>query len=569
MVNSAGNQKKRVAVIGAGCIGLTAIKECLDERDRIDVICFEQESQIGGQWRYTEVTEDNPNPYSSMYKSTIINVSKPTMTFSDFPIPGSWPIYLHNKKVVQYFEMFSRHFNLEDHIRFNTKVVEVRELKDEQNRWMVRSYQIPPGASRSDPPPATIQEDIFDYVMVCTGHHSTPRYPSFPGMSAKESDAYTGVQIHSHYYRKPDSFKEKNVMVVGLGNSAVDLAVELSMNECQVYLSRRNPVWVAPRWLIGKPLDHHATRFIGLLPLFIFKLIAYVLITLSSPKMHPLMKPSGWMFENHVTVNSLLHERITTGTIIPQVDIKRIGPGKRVEFVDGTVIEDMDAIIWCTGYHISIPVLDPMILSGDRGNLEKNQVWLWNYMLPPSHPNIAFIGLFQASGAIMPVAELQCRFLVQVLAGRSPLTSPIPCPAQMEKEIQETNRQIRNQYTDSPRHTIQVDYISFSDKVAKLIGCYPSFWKLVEHFGLIEGYHLWSEVIFGPAYPTHYRLVGPHAWVGDGETSVSDNAKKNQAGEAARQATWGYKGCREYINSKYMNNDGKIGLRDQGKQKTS
>ncbi|KAF9116195.1 hypothetical protein BGX27_004302 [Mortierella sp. AM989] len=546
--------KKRVAVIGAGCVGLAAIKECLDESDRIDVVCFEQQPHTGGQWRYVDVTKENPNPYSSMYKSAIINTSKPMMTFSDYAIPGSWPTYLHNKKVVQYFDMYADHFQLKKHIRFSMKVVEIRELKDEQNRWMVRSHPIVSGVPTQDSESAIIQEEIFDHVMVCTGHHSVPRYPSFPGMNLEESDAYTGEQIHSHFYRDSEKFKDKNVVIVGLGNSGVDLAVDLSMNQCQVYLSRRSPIWVAPRWLLGKPLDQYTTRFTFWVPLIVFQFISWALLSLTLPKMHPLMKPKRKMFENHTTVNSILHERISTGTIIPEVNIKRIGPGKRVEFEDGTAIDDIDVIIWCTGYHVSYPILDPEIVADGREGLESNRVWLWNYMLPPRHPNIAFIGLFQAVGALMPIVELQSRFLVQIWAGRSPSASPIPDAATMDKEIQKIQQKIRKQYDDAPRHTIQVDYAPYSDKLAEQIGCYPSFKRLVQHFGVVEGINLWLEATFGPPIPMHYRLVGPHAWEGDREKKVQGQ-NRDGTGEAARQAVWGYKGCKGYTSSKYLKDD--------------
>ncbi|RUO95519.1 flavin monooxygenase-like protein [Jimgerdemannia flammicorona] len=66
--------QKCVAIIGAGSSGLAAIKQCLEEG--LIPVCFEQEGVTGGLWRYTEVTKENPNPHSSIYKSTIINTSK-------------------------------------------------------------------------------------------------------------------------------------------------------------------------------------------------------------------------------------------------------------------------------------------------------------------------------------------------------------------------------------------------------------------------------------------------------------------------------------------------------------
>ncbi|KAG0243769.1 flavin monooxygenase-like protein [Mortierella sp. GBAus27b] len=560
--------KKRVAVIGAGCTGLVAIKEVLDEPDHFDVVGFEQEPYVGGLWHYVDVTDENPNPHSSVYKSTIINTSKSMMTFSDYVIPGSWPTYLHNKKVVQYFDMYAEHFGLYKYIRFGTKVVEIKELKDDQNRWMVRFHAAPgssPGStllgsgSLNNNVPS-IQEEIFDYVIMCTGHHSAPRYPSFPGMKATDPEPFTGEQIHSHFYREvPERLKGKNIVVVGLGNSGVDLAVELSTNQCQVHLAVRSPIWVNPRWVLGKPLDHYTTRFAYWFPLIVLQLTAMLLIGMSIPRVHPIMRPKKRLFQAHTTINSQLHERISTGTIVPHVNVRRIGPGKQVEFEDGTVLDDIDAIYWCTGYHISVPIVDPTILTDGHQDLDKNRVWLWDYMLPPRHPNLAFVGLYQASGALMPVAELQSRFLVQAWAGKSPLKNPIPDMEQMDREIQRTQEKIQRQYDDAPRHTIQMDYTLHSDYLAKKIGCYPGYWKLVGAFGLIEGTRLKLESIFGPAIPLFFRLVGPHAWVGDEDKEGREGgARRNKGGEAARQAIWGYSGDERYLDSKYLRDDSLI-----------
>ncbi|KAG0235846.1 hypothetical protein BGW41_000638 [Actinomortierella wolfii] len=507
-------QKKRVAVIGAGASGLAAIKECLDAKDHIDVVCFEAEPKVGGLWRFVEPTADNKNPHSSVYRSTIINTSKELMTYSDLPIPYDWPTYLPNRKVVEYFEMYADHFGLIDHIRFNTRVVEVKELKDENNRWLVRSKPNKPAAGASD----EISEEVFDYVMVCSGHHWKPRYPTFPGMEGP--DAFTGEQMHSHFYREPSPFKGKNVVIVGLGNSAVDLAVELSMNECQVYLSARRGNWIAPRWLLGKPLDHNRTRFTHMVPLPLMQVFLTYAFRNSTAPIHPNHKPDYKPLAIHPTINTLLPERITTGTVKPHKNIKKLGPGKRVEFEDGAVVDDIDVVIYCTGYDISFPMLDPKIATGGiPGAEENNQVWTWNYMIPPRHPNLAFIGLFQPLGAIMPISEMQCRFLVNTLIGK---LKPLPSVEKMEKEIKHRNNAIRKRYGNAPRHTIQVDYAPYCDQMAKSLGCYPGLGALIGKFGLIEGFALWRESIWGPPSPVHYRLVGDGQWSG------------------AREATWAY-----------------------------
>ena len=77
--------KLRVAIIGAGGSGLTAIKSCLDEG--FEPVCFEQESYLGGMWKFTE---DN-SISSSVYRSTVINTDKEMMCYSDFPMPKEFP----------------------------------------------------------------------------------------------------------------------------------------------------------------------------------------------------------------------------------------------------------------------------------------------------------------------------------------------------------------------------------------------------------------------------------------------------------------------------------------------
>lgn len=64
-----------------------------------------------------------------------------------------------------------------------------------------------------------VNEYIFDAVMICIGNYSVPKLPNIPGMTGLGSRA-----MHSHYYRKPDSYKEKKVLVIGAGPSGIDIA---------------------------------------------------------------------------------------------------------------------------------------------------------------------------------------------------------------------------------------------------------------------------------------------------------------------------------------------------------
>lgn len=88
------SSKLRVAVLGAGASGLTAIKCCLDED--LEPVCFERTCNFGGLWHYTDTPVEGQ---ACVMKSTVINTSKEMMAYSDFPIPSEYPIYMHNTQV--------------------------------------------------------------------------------------------------------------------------------------------------------------------------------------------------------------------------------------------------------------------------------------------------------------------------------------------------------------------------------------------------------------------------------------------------------------------------------------
>ncbi|XP_043347120.1 flavin-containing monooxygenase 5-like isoform X3 [Dermochelys coriacea] len=242
--------QKRIAVIGAGVCGLSSIKCCLDEG--LEPICFERSSDIGGLWRFEENPEEGR---ASIYKSVIINTSKEMMCFSDFPIPADFPNYMHHSKVMEYFRMYAEHFDLLKYICFKTTVVSVTKSPDfsTTGQWDVVTET--EGKQESA---------IFDGVMVCTGHHSNAHLPldSFPGI-----EKFKGCYFHSHDYKKPQEFSGKKVIVIGIGNSGTDLAVELSHTAAQVFLSTKRGAWILGR--IGEegyPLDTiYVTRYMEFL----------------------------------------------------------------------------------------------------------------------------------------------------------------------------------------------------------------------------------------------------------------------------------------------------------------
>ena len=98
--------------------------------------------------------------------------------------------------------------------------------------------------------------ETFDAVVVANGHHWDARWPepAFPG-----AGDFAGVQLHSHDYtgEDPSFFRDKHVVVLGMGNSAMDIAVESSFSAAATYLAARRGAWIIPKYLLGKPMDQH------------------------------------------------------------------------------------------------------------------------------------------------------------------------------------------------------------------------------------------------------------------------------------------------------------------------
>ncbi|XP_046562089.1 flavin-containing monooxygenase 5-like [Haliotis rubra] len=487
---------KRVAIIGAGCSGLIAIKCCLEEN--LQPFCFERTDEIGGLWNFTEkICEDQ----ACVMKSTVINTSKELMCFSDFPIPKEFPNFMHNTQVWQYFKMYADAFNLTKHIQYNKEILAVKKSSDyeQTGRW---DLQIRDHKTGSD------ETQVFDAVMVCTGHHASKNVPHFTGQ-----EDFQGKILHSHDYKDWTGYVGKRIVVIGVGNSGGDVAVELS-RVGKVFLSTRRGTWVLNRIATnGIPGDFLLnTRW--------FNTIRHAMPeeTLSNILKKPLNKrfdhelyslmPKHSVFAQHPTVNDDMPNRIATGSLKIKADIKRFTK-TGVEFIDGTVEDDIDVIILATGYKFGFPFMDESVI-----NVQNNKVKMFKYMFPPDLPKqtLVVIGCFQPLGAIMPLAELQCRLATRVFKG----ICSLPSKYEMWADIGKKEANMAARYVESQRHTIQVDYVDFMDELSELVGCRPNIGRL-----FLTDPQLGLKCFFGPTTPYQFRLRGPGSWSGAREAIMT------------------------------------------------
>lgn len=190
---------KRIAIIGAGCSGLTAIKCCLEEN--LEPVCLEQETDIGGLWNFSRNLTERKG---SVYNSCVINTSKEMMSYSDFPVPKHFPVFMPRRYVLEYFRLYAANFDLLPYIRFQTKVISITQSPDymETGAWIVAYNNF--GKTNE------VLQERFDGVMVCTGHHAYPYLPKFT-----DHHLFQGPIIHSHDYRDPIPYAGKRVLIIG------------------------------------------------------------------------------------------------------------------------------------------------------------------------------------------------------------------------------------------------------------------------------------------------------------------------------------------------------------------
>ncbi|MFZ5609160.1 MAG: flavin-containing monooxygenase [Pseudomonadota bacterium] len=429
-------ERLKACIIGAGSSGLAVAKTL--KQNGIAYDCFEKSDCLGGNWVFK-----NKNGMSSAYRSLHINTSRDKMGFSDFPLPADYPDYPHHEQIARYFKAYADHFGVTPTITFKTAVTHAAPAND--GRWTVK---LDNGEARS-----------YDALFVCNGHHWDPRWPEppYPGR-------FDGAQFHAHHYideTEPVDLRGKNVLIVGFGNSALDIACEIGRKTVarRCFMSLRRGYWVLPRYFGAKVLDHlnpHPAQdpplWRRLLPkgVMAWALQKQIERISGRPEDHGLPPPEP-IFATHPAISHDIYNRIGSGDVEIRKGIARFH-GHEVEFVDGGR-EDIDAIIWCTGYKISFPFFDRDFLAA-----EDNDIALWQRIWDPRYPNLFFIGLVQPLCAIMPIAEQQAIVAAAYLKGEYALP-----PAQvMEHERRVMHARAKAGYVATPRHTIQIDCTEYA-----------------------------------------------------------------------------------------------------------
>ncbi|MEU1176898.1 NAD(P)-binding domain-containing protein [Streptomyces sp. NPDC005820] len=417
----------RLCVIGAGLSGLATAHAL--QTAGVDFVCLEQASDVGGLWRRPEAGERGPG-----YLSLHLNTAKNLTGYADYPMPASYPLYPRHDQIASYLRAFADWAGIRDRIELGTTVESVRQ--DAGGGWTVVSRDAE----------GTVSSRRFSHVVVASGHNSEPVMPALP----RGADTFTGTIRHSLDYLDGREFAGQRVIVVGLGNSAVDIAADLSRHAELTVLSVRRGLHIMPKQLFGMALDQIADaawwvsmslseqrRFIE----------QALLVARGKLRDHGLPEPDHPVFSSAVTISDEILSRIRHGAVTPKPSIDAID-GDKVSFTDGASVR-ADAIVYCTGYRMAFPFLQP----GSSPIGEQGSVELYKRVVPPDLPGLFFVGLVRPVGSITRLVEAQARWITRLVTGDAVL----PEEELMRKEIAAYLSSVAGQYGQREGASVQVN----------------------------------------------------------------------------------------------------------------
>lgn len=417
---------KRFAVIGAGAGGLCAAKHLLALN--IDVTIFEIGTRIGGLWCY-----ENDSGRSPAYKSLRINSENRVSSFTDFPFPEGTQLYPGTQEMEAYFNGYADRFDLRRRIRFNSRVERIEHLDPE--------YQISLASG---------ERLAFDGVVVASGHQSAPRHP-------EQVTGFSGDYIHAHHYRIPECYRDKRVLVIGPGNSGVDIAADICTVTERTLLAARSPVLIMPRLMFGVPNSRILTKIErNWLPWKVRVWLRTSLVRI----FHGTMEQWGFRTpktRTHPISHPTLISHIAWNRIHAKPGIDHV-EGKAVHFVDGSV-EVVDAIIAATGYETDLP-----FLAASTSPIRRTHMHLYNRVVHPDLPDLYFVGFFDVTGGSnIRMMEDQSAYAAAMATGRIRR----PTREMMLAAIDADLAFQRAQFPDSPRYGLELDPTRYRKLLAR------------------------------------------------------------------------------------------------------
>jgi cation diffusion facilitator CzcD-associated flavoprotein CzcO len=418
-------------VVGAGPSGLAAARALREAQVPFDVI--ERHRDVGGIW-------DIENPGTPMYETAHFISSKTQSEFAGYPMPRSYPDYPSRTLVLDYIRAFAAEFDLRSYIETGVEVIRASPI----------------GGSEWDVELSSGERRRYRGIVSAVGHNWDPLMPSYPG-------SFAGEAYHSVRYRSPSEFDDKRVLIVGGGNTACDIACDAATRARRTLISLRRGYHFLPKHVFGKPTDVFFRSGPRLSPAVAQPLLTGLLrFLVGDLRRFGLPAPDHRVLESHPIMNTQILHFLAHGDVAAKPDVVRL-EGDQVYFGDGSV-EDVDLIIWATGYRPTIPFLADVLPHRDGSGPE-----LFATMFPTDVANLFLLGHFEADGGAYPIVSKQAE-LVGLIA-RGDRAAPKPTRVWVARLTAGRPPDLSGgvRYVSSPRHANYAQFETYLGYLEKLI----------------------------------------------------------------------------------------------------
>ncbi|WP_141243931.1 flavin-containing monooxygenase [Sphingomonas lenta] len=376
-----------VAVVGAGPAGLAAARALAARALAGRGVAFEvleRHDDVGGIW-------DLSNPGTPMYASAHFISSKGVSGFSGFPMPDAYPDYPDRRLILAYLRAFADRYDLRRHVRFGTEVVRAEQAAG--GKWTVTAGD---GSERR-----------YSALVCANGVTWTPNIPDLPG-------TFAGEVSHANTYRSTDEFRGRRVLVVGGGNSGVEIACDAARAAEKAFISLRRGYRFVPKHVFSVPTSELFGEdgrpvawpdWAGELASMDALLDGLVgdLTRLG------LQAPDHDAFASHPIMNTRVLDHVAHGDLTPKGDVAGLD-GEEIVFAGGSR-ETVGLVILATGYRHDAPFLRAprLVMNGGRPALHLN-------IFPPGVHDLYFIGFVEFAAGAYPHFDRMARLVAEVLA---------------------------------------------------------------------------------------------------------------------------------------------------------
>ncbi|MDP3561978.1 MAG: NAD(P)-binding domain-containing protein [Legionellaceae bacterium] len=491
---------KKLAIIGGGSAGLAAAKWAQWGLKGHQITLFEKSPRLGGIWT-------SGNNHSHVWHGMRTNLSQYSCVFSDFPHEQNTSLFPTKQEMNRYLSLYINSFNLQQHIQENTTVIHMDRINE---TWQI-TYE------KNN----KLHHDNFDHVILANGMFSIPHMPQF-----NASEKFRGKIIHSAEYKQNTDFLNKDVVIVGGGFSAVEIASNISKTARSVFHVNRTSSWIIPKLISDKngtpqPLDLllYKREFIeqGIEPLTVKEKNRKTNRFLSK------LTGQNDMPDLYIDPNSEEEQRIVISN-----DYLRLLKEKKIihHRSEITGFEDNDIIlknnsrinaqivICCTGYSPDLNFLAPTLLSALQYDPQDSlqPAMLYESVLHPQLPHLFFIGMGAFRGAYFPIMELQARLAVELFSRRASYPNEKEIQAYFTKASEIRANHQKPQFINS-------NYSTLTDFYAKWANLLPPSTDV----------NTWNKLNGTPVIPSDYLRYGPGANIAVAErekSRVSDFMRK-------------------------------------------